>query len=163
MSQTEEEHEGNGHHLHCCAGRCRQEPAAPPPDSARLGAVFTVTSTLVQVDAVVTDSRSGTLIYTMHATGLQTLQLDAQDRPTLAGGADAPLNSLTHVGGGRDVANNVQQQSLATLVGEIIGSYIMWIICVASFGDCFQYRVVGIFSAAGNQMALLPLRRSFLG
>jgi len=49
----------------------------------------------------------------MRATGLQTLQLDAQDRPTLAGGADAPLNSLTHVGGGRDVANNVQQQSLA--------------------------------------------------
>ena len=92
VSQTEEEHEGNGHHLHCCAVRCRQEPAAPPPDSARLGAVFTVTSTLVQVDAVVTDSRSGTLIYTMHATGLQTLQLDAQDRPTLAGGADAPLN-----------------------------------------------------------------------
>jgi hypothetical protein len=28
-------------------------------------------------------NRSGTVIYTMHSTGLQTLQLDAQDRPDL--------------------------------------------------------------------------------
>jgi len=34
-----------------------QQPAAPAPDSSRPGAVFTVTSTLVQVDAVVTDSK----------------------------------------------------------------------------------------------------------
>ena len=34
-----------------------QQPAAPAPDSPRPEAVFTVTSTLVQVDAVVTDSK----------------------------------------------------------------------------------------------------------
>src|ERR1017187_216836 len=34
-----------------------QQPAVPAPDSQRPGAVFTVTSTLVQVDAVVTDSK----------------------------------------------------------------------------------------------------------
>ena len=34
-----------------------QQPAAPAPDPAQPGTVFTVTSTLVQVDAVVTDSK----------------------------------------------------------------------------------------------------------
>ena len=34
-----------------------QQPAAQAPDAPRPDAIFTVTSTLVQVDAVVTDSK----------------------------------------------------------------------------------------------------------
>ena len=76
-------------------------------------------------------NRSGTVIYTMHATGLQTLQPDAQDKPHLEpvqlGGpsqevvgsqfAEGVLNGMTHVGalGGRDVIGNTQQQNLAYL------------------------------------------------
>ena len=72
-------------------------------------------------------NRSGTVIYTMHATGLQTAQLDAQDKPHLdqmGGEAVArSLNSMTHIGefGGRDVANNTFQQNLAYLADRTGG------------------------------------------
>ena len=82
-------------------------------------------------------NRSGTVIYTMQAAGLQTLQLDAQDRPHLepvqttgrgydvmgSRYAEAVLNSLTHVGqlGGRDVINNTQQANLAYLADKTGG------------------------------------------
>ncbi len=72
-------------------------------------------------------NRSGTVIYTMQATGLQTLQLDAQDRPNLdqmtQQAANGALNDLTHVGvlGGRDVLNNIQQQGLAYIADKTGG------------------------------------------
>ena len=70
-------------------------------------------------------NRSGTVIYTIQATGLQTLQLDAQDNPQLdqmtQGDANGALNALTHIGGGRDVLNNVLQQNLAYLADKTGG------------------------------------------
>ncbi|MGB9459228.1 MAG: VWA domain-containing protein [Bryobacteraceae bacterium] len=70
-------------------------------------------------------NRSGTVIYTIQATGLQTLQLDAQDNPQLdqmtRGEANGALNALTHIGGGRDVVNNVLQQDLAYLADKTGG------------------------------------------
>jgi VWFA-related protein len=70
-------------------------------------------------------NRSGTVIYTMHATGLQTLQPDAQDNPHLdqmsGERANAALNRMTHVGGGRDVLNNILQQNLAYLADNTGG------------------------------------------
>ena len=82
-------------------------------------------------------NRSGTVIYTMHATGLQTLQLDAQDRPNLepvqmngpwqevSGSqyAEGVLNGMTQVGtlGGGDVLNNILQQSLAYIADRTGG------------------------------------------
>ena len=81
-------------------------------------------------------NRSGTVIYTMHATGLQTAQLDAQDKPHLepvqlgrpgdvvgSQYVEGVLNGMTHVGepGGRDVSNNTQQQNLAYLADRTGG------------------------------------------
>ena len=72
-------------------------------------------------------NRSGTVIYTMQAAGLQTLQLDAQDKPHLdqlgPGEVSAVLNGMTHVGelGGRDVLNNTFQQNLAYLADRTGG------------------------------------------
>ena len=87
-------------------------------------------------------NRSGTVIYTMHAAGLQTAQLDASDRVSLDGagneqrrqrgvdmsGIDAEqrariLNSRTQVGapGGRDVQNNTRQQNLGYLADKTGG------------------------------------------
>jgi VWFA-related protein len=77
-------------------------------------------------------NRSGTVIYTMHATGLQTAQLDAQDNPNLGQTtqpgltqkvANEALNKITHIGncGGRDVANNILQQNLAYLADKTGG------------------------------------------
>ena len=82
-------------------------------------------------------NRSGTVIYTMNATGLQTLQPDAQDKallePIQTNGpgqevfgsqfAEGALNNMTHAGalGGRDVLNNVLQQSLAYLADRTGG------------------------------------------
>jgi VWFA-related protein len=70
-------------------------------------------------------NRSGTVIYTMHAAGLQTVQLDAQDRVGLDGmngeQANRTLNSLTHVGGGRDAQNNIWQQNLGYLADKTGG------------------------------------------
>ncbi|HEY9142071.1 MAG TPA: VWA domain-containing protein [Bryobacteraceae bacterium] len=70
-------------------------------------------------------NRSGTVIYTIHATGLQTLQMDAQDNPQLdqmtRGEANGALNAMTHIGGGRDVVNNVLQQDLAYLADKTGG------------------------------------------
>jgi VWFA-related protein len=69
-------------------------------------------------------NRSGTVIYTMDARGLQTGQMDAQDNPDLGhGGAEAnlALNSLTHIGGGRDVLDNVQKENLAYLADKTGG------------------------------------------
>ena len=77
-------------------------------------------------------NRSGTVIYTMHAAGLQTAQLDASDRVSLDGvgttGISAEqrertLNRLTHVGapGGRDVQLNMQQQNLGYLADKTGG------------------------------------------
>ena len=43
--------------LICAVFVSGQQPAVPAPDSQRPGIVFTVTSTLVQLDAVVTDSK----------------------------------------------------------------------------------------------------------
>jgi len=70
-------------------------------------------------------NRSGTVIYTIQATGLQTLQLDAQDKPHLdqmsGEQANAALNGMTHVGGGRDVLNNILQQNLAYIADKTGG------------------------------------------
>ena len=72
-------------------------------------------------------NRSGTVIYTMHAAGLQTAQLDASDRVNLDGmngeQANKTLNRLTHVGvrGGRDVELNMQQQNLGYLADKTGG------------------------------------------
>jgi VWFA-related protein len=77
-------------------------------------------------------NRSGTVIYTMHAAGLQTVQPDASDRVTLDGVGttgisaeqrDRILNSRTQVGarGGRDVELNMQQQNLGYLADKTGG------------------------------------------
>ena len=71
-------------------------------------------------------NRSGTVIYTMQATGLQTLQPDAQDQPDLGhSGASATeaLNGLTQAGacGGRDATNNILQSNLAYLADRTGG------------------------------------------
>jgi VWFA-related protein len=71
-------------------------------------------------------NRSGTVIYTMHSTGLQTLQLDAQDQPDLGhtgGSATAALNAVTQVGvcGGRDATNNIFQANLAFVADKTGG------------------------------------------
>lgn len=72
-------------------------------------------------------NRSGTVIYTMHAAGLQTAQLDASDRVSLNGmsgeQANKTLNRLTHVGarGGRDVELNMQLQNLGYLADKTGG------------------------------------------
>ena len=68
-------------------------------------------------------NRSGTVIYTMQASGLQTRQLDAQDSPHLGGvgNATGPLNSLTQIGGGRDLVDNSFQQNLAYLADKTGG------------------------------------------
>jgi len=57
-------------------------------------------------------NRSGTVIYTMDASGLQTGQLGAQDNVR---GQQRALNSLTHIGSGRDAIDNTLKQSLAYL------------------------------------------------
>jgi len=71
-------------------------------------------------------NRSGTVIYTMHATGLETLQLDAQDGPDLGhngASATAALNALTEAGacGGRDAANSILQSNLAFVADKTGG------------------------------------------
>jgi VWFA-related protein len=64
-------------------------------------------------------NRSGTVIYTMHAAPLQTLQMDAQDRPNISGPSE--LNALTQAGTGRDLQNAVQQQNLGYLADKTGG------------------------------------------
>ena len=59
-----------------------QQPAAPAPDSPQPEAVFTVTSTLVQVDAVVTDSKGH------HITDLKPEEFQVFE--------DGKLQKLTH-------------------------------------------------------------------
>jgi len=75
-------------------------------------------------------NRSGTVVYTIHAAGLQTLQPTAQDNPTLGGdpsiGAQerqSILDKLTMVGeiGGRDVQFQIEQQGLAYLADQTGG------------------------------------------
>ena len=75
-------------------------------------------------------NRAGTVIYTMHAMGLQPLQLDAADRVPLdnslnfgARQVQTTLSNLTHVGaiGGRDYVLNVSQQGLAYLADRTGG------------------------------------------
>jgi VWFA-related protein len=75
-------------------------------------------------------NRAGTVIYTMHAMGLQPVQLDAADRVPLdnsqsygAREAQATLSNLTQVGaiGGRDYSLNVSQQGLAYLADRTGG------------------------------------------
>lgn len=70
-------------------------------------------------------NRSGTVIYTMHASGLQALQPDAQDRPNLSQlnpeSVMRGLNGITQVGGGRDVVNNRWQQNLEELANQTGG------------------------------------------
>ena len=66
-------------------------------------------------------NRSGTVIYTMQATGLQTGQIGGADRASLnqmsPGQVQAKLETLTNDGvtGGRDWLQNVNQQGLAYL------------------------------------------------
>src|ERR1039458_8482866 len=59
-----------------------QQPAAPAPDSQRPEVIFTVTSTLVQVDAVVTDSKGH------HITDLKPEDFQVFE--------DGKLQKLTH-------------------------------------------------------------------
>ena len=80
-------------------------------------------------------NRSGTVIYTIHTSGLQTLQPDAQDNPNLGPGLQGPigssgaqfaegtLNAVTHAGaiGERDVFSNSQQQNLAYIADRTGG------------------------------------------
>ncbi|MGO4880262.1 MAG: VWA domain-containing protein [Bryobacteraceae bacterium] len=72
-------------------------------------------------------NRSGTVIYTIHAAGLQPGGLDAADNIDMTGmtgqQANATLNALTDVGAltGRDVAFNAGQQGLAYLALETGG------------------------------------------
>jgi VWFA-related protein len=70
-------------------------------------------------------NRSGTVIYTMRATGAQTLQLDAEDHPALTQmeGPATTLNNQTHLGadGGRHLSNNILQQNLAYLADQTGG------------------------------------------
>ena len=77
-------------------------------------------------------NRSGTVIYTMHAAGLRTVQPDAADRVSLDGmgttGISAEqreriLNNRTQIGapGGRDVENNMRQQNLGYLADKTGG------------------------------------------
>jgi VWFA-related protein len=72
-------------------------------------------------------NRAGTVIYTIHAGGLQAGQPDAQDRVDMTGmsgqAASGTLNALTQVGvvGSRDVAFNGGQLGLAYLALETGG------------------------------------------
>ncbi|MFY9727436.1 MAG: VWA domain-containing protein [Bryobacteraceae bacterium] len=72
-------------------------------------------------------NRSGTVIYTMRATGGQTLQAGAEDNPELTQTAGVPegttLNNHTHVGVNdeRDLSNNVQEENLAYLAEQTGG------------------------------------------
>ena len=72
-------------------------------------------------------NRSGTVIYTMRATGAQTLQAGAEDNPELTQTAGVPggttLNNHTHVGVNdeRDLSNNVQEENLAYLAEQTGG------------------------------------------
>ncbi|MGB9459227.1 MAG: VWA domain-containing protein [Bryobacteraceae bacterium] len=72
-------------------------------------------------------NRSGTVIYTMRATGAQTLQPGAEDNPELTETAGVPgdttLNNHTHVGVNdeRDLSNEVQEENLAYLAGQTGG------------------------------------------
>ena len=59
-----------------------QQPASPAPDSEQPATVFTVTSTLVQVDAVVTDSKGS------HITDLRPEDFQVFE--------DGKLQKLTH-------------------------------------------------------------------
>jgi len=77
-------------------------------------------------------NRAGTVIYTIHTAGLQTQQLDAQDRVDLTGmnqeQVTDTLRQITGIGlpgrsriGGRDVQFNSSQQGLAYLALETGG------------------------------------------
>ncbi|HLM98264.1 MAG TPA: VWA domain-containing protein [Bryobacteraceae bacterium] len=72
-------------------------------------------------------NRAGTVIYTIHTAGLQTLVPDAQDRVDMTGysgqQAQATLNAITQVGqpGGRDEAFHIGQQRLSYLAAETGG------------------------------------------
>jgi VWFA-related protein len=73
-------------------------------------------------------NRSGTVIYTMHAAGLQTGQLDAADRVSLDDGvgtsgisAEQRQRVLMGARGGRDLQNNTWQQNLGYLADKTGG------------------------------------------
>ena len=57
----------------CCAPMIAQQPPAPPPDSPRGEVVFSVTTSLMQVDAVVTDSK-GRYITDLSANDFEILE-----------------------------------------------------------------------------------------
>ena len=63
-----------------------QPPSAPAPDAAQAGTVFTVTSTLVQVDAVVTDSK-----------GRYVTDLKPEDFQVFEDGKPQPLTHFSFV------------------------------------------------------------------
>jgi VWFA-related protein len=70
-------------------------------------------------------NRAGTVIYTMQASGLDTLQLGAQDNVRLRGlspsAVQSTLAGLTGVGGGRDLLFHIGQQGLAFLAYQTGG------------------------------------------
>jgi len=72
-------------------------------------------------------NQSGTVIYTMCATGLQSLQFDAQDNPppdeTPVTPVGAPANNLTRVvdRSGKGIRNNILQENLGYLADQTGG------------------------------------------
>lgn len=70
-------------------------------------------------------NRAGTVIYTMHAAGLEPIQPTAADHIDLTGMSGpqmlSALTAVTQVGQGRDVQFNVGQQGLAYLAHETGG------------------------------------------
>jgi VWFA-related protein len=72
-------------------------------------------------------NRSGTVIYTMRATGAQTLPPDAGESPeavqTLATPTDPSLNRQAHAGAnrGKDIRNDVEQENLTYLADQTGG------------------------------------------
>ncbi len=107
---------GVGPHLH----KVNAQAAHDSPDSY---------ADVVRVLRLLIDraNRSGTVIYTMRATGAQTLQLGAEDNLDLAQASAVPgdttLHNLTQAGanGGKGLSNNVQQENLAYLADQTGG------------------------------------------
>ena len=77
-----------------------QQPAVPAPDSQRPGTVFTVTSTLVQMDAVVTDSK-----------GRYVTDLTPEDFEVLEDGKPQKLTHFSYVRTKRSLRRQPNQRA----------------------------------------------------